>query len=44
MSAETLDTIAALREVGGFIVFIIAPVTLAFYAFGKLVDTETSSW
>lgn len=44
MSAETLDTLYALREVGGFILFIIAPVTLAFYVFGKLVDTENSSW
>lgn len=33
MSAETLDTIAALREVGAFIVFIITPVALAIYAF-----------
>lgn len=44
MPAETLDTIVALREVAGFTIFFIAPVILAFYVFGKLVDTETSSW
>lgn len=44
MSAETLDTIAALREVGAFILLFVAPMTLAFYVFGKLVDSENSSW
>lgn len=44
MSAEALDTIAALREVFTFLVVFVMPVMVSFWALGKLVGTERSSW
>ena len=44
MSAETLDTIAALREVGGFLIVFVMPYAVSFCIFNKMFGTEQSSW
>lgn len=45
MSAETLDTILALKEVAAFIILIILPTVAAFMVLSKLLDDPArSSW